>query len=240
MKKATIFLLIAATLLFSACDQGEMTLPNDNTLPAATEYVLGKPIDKACSYLKMKGYTSASIDGYEDGYNFERGEKMEEYNGAAEEWLYLQTMTGSGDTVREVYANRLFHNSRDEISVYRKWSDYTWNTVCRNPQNWWAGISRIVRNPKTGMVISSDDQNFLDGTDEKERVEEEIPDRKAFVKQLSDTTHLSSIFEEYTRISKNKYKEVEVRYSSTHEFMITYINRDFDYYDVIIPPSPAK
>ena len=240
MKKFTILLLCAATLFFSACDQGEMTLPNDNTLPAATEYVLGKPIDKARSYLKMKGYTPASTEEYEDGYRFERGEKMEEYNGIAEERLHLLTLSGSGDTVREVYATRLFHNSRDEISVYRKWSDYTWNTVCRNPQNWWAGISRIVRNPKTGMVISSDDQNFLDGTDEKERVEEEIPDRKAFKKQLSDTTHLSSIFEEYTRISKNKYKEVEVRYSSTHEFMITYINRDFDYYDVIIPPSPGK
>ena len=221
MKK--LFVLVGFLSALVACDrvEGEMTLPNDNTLPAASEYVLDKPLDEADAYLRKRGYTYVS--GKEDGNPcFERGEKNDSLVGKTEEQVFLEVFNG---TVRGFYGVRAFHNLQDAISVFRKWSNYTWRHVFTNPDDWVGHIAFAERNEK-GKIISDHEQYFWDGTYSREEVGvEDEPDRKDFEKALAGLTKVDYISEGYEY--ENKPKRLDIDLSNLHgEIFIIYENHN--------------
>ena len=210
MKKNLYLALCLCALLFAACDQGEMTLPNDNTLPDASEYVLGKPLDEAKTYLKKKGYTYLGLGYSEALHMFERGGKVPGHldgvdTEATEEGVGLWVFN---DTVKTFDGVRYFKNIRDAINVYRKWSNHTWRDIVPDALNWSATIAVPYPEEEQRWGHDYDYKYYYDGTYLKNREEVEGRDRKAFEKALNGLTDVLDMSEHYTRESKPK--EVEI------------------------------
>ena len=232
MKKLSILLAGLAALV--ACDriEGEMTLPNDNTLPAASVYVQNKPLDEADAYLRKLGYVYVSAE--EDGAPcYERGEKSDSLPGKTEEQIWLEVFYG---TVCGLYGMRAFHNLQDAISVYRKWSNYTWRHVFPNPDDW-GGSIEYAESDEKGRIISDHEQYFWDGTYSREEVGvEDEPNRKDFEKALAGLRNADYVNESYEY--ENKPNRLEMYLTNLHgEIYIKYDNHN---YDMITPPVAAS
>ena len=226
MKKSTILLLWAATLLFTACDQGEMSLPNDYTLPDASEYVLGKTLDEAIAYLQKKGYTcydlpsDEAVDAFDkNGVEYlctlERGGavpvtipispyEIMESEEIFELWI-------RNDTVRSAGGVRNFKNMRDAINVYRKWSNHTWRHIVPDALDWSATIA--IPHPDANQ--NERDKNiewkdYYDGTCIENRDEVEGRDRKAFENALNGLTDVFEMNEKFERQSRPKQLEMQL------------------------------
>ena len=225
MKKATISLLIAATLLFSACDQGEMTLPNDNTLLTTSEQVLGKSFDEAKAYLLKEGYAVGEHQEMSNLYYFDRGEKNEAFRYEVEEQMCLFVVD---DNVRYVKGTRCFHNIHDALRVYCKWSEYTWKHVVPNPDFWNASISQLVRDKETGAT-TYDYRYFYEGNYPVESfAEEEIGDRKAYESTIAALNDVEGVYESYVRYSAPKEVRLDlIRISKQDWIWIRYDTQNY-------------
>ena len=213
MKKSIILLLCVVALLFSACDQGEMTLPNDNTMPDASEYVLGKPLDEAKAYLQKKGYTYLGLGYSESLHMFERGGKVpaqvdDLVTEATEEGVGLWVFN---DTVKGFNGVRYFKNIHDAINVYRKWSNHTWRDIVPDAFNWSATIAVPYPEEEQDWGHEYDWKHYADGTYYKNREEIKGHDRSAFEKTLNGLTDVLDMVEHYTRESKPKELEIELQ-----------------------------
>ena len=232
MKRTTILLLWAATLLFTACDQGEMSLPNDYTLPDASEYVLGKTLDEAKAYLQRKGYTYNSTsytlsriceDEVEDLYMFQRGKGVP-VNVTVSEGTYeimepeeLFELWIRNDTVRSASGVRHFKNTHDAINVYRKWSNHTWRHIVPDALSWFATIVvPILDENLNERDYDLEWKDYYDGTYIENRDEIEGRDRKAYEKALDGLTDVRDMNEAYERQSKPKQLTISLRNIDGH------------------------
>ena len=224
MKTHHLFAICFFAFCFISCDKGEMSLRNDNTAPIASEYVLGKSFDDAKAYLISKGYAYAGVGYTERLHNFERGEKYPDTYDVAEERFFLWVLN---DTVKSSAAARYFLNIRDAISVYRKWSNYTWRNICPDPLIWHGYIKTPVPEEEKSYGHDSDYRHFSDGTFTRREGYDYGPDRKVFEKELNVLNDVLDIHEDYQR--ETNPKEIEMRLFIDDELgiFVEYDNRNY-------------
>lgn len=224
MKTKHLFALCIFAFILIGCDKGEMSLPNDNTAPIATEYVLGKSFDEAKAYLLNKGYTYAGVGYTERLHNFERGDKYPDNYDVSEERFFLWVVN---DTVKSADVSRYFRNIRDAINVYRKWSNYTWRNICPDPLTWHGYIELPTPEEEKNYGHNRNYQDYTDGTFTRREGFDYGPDRTVFEKELNGLNDVLEIHEDYQR--NTKPKEMEMRLVVDEEFgiFIEYENRNF-------------
>ena len=224
MKTKLLLSVCLLAFVLIGCDQGDMSLPNDNTAPIATEYVLGKSFDEAKAYLINKGYTYAGVGYTEALHNFERGDKYADNYDVSEERFFVWVLS---DTVKSADVARYFHNIRDALHVYTNWSNYTWRNICPDPLLWCGYIQVPIPEEEKMYGHSYDYQNFTDGTFTRQEGYDYGLDRKSFEKELNGLKEVLEIHEHYQR--ETNPKEMEMRLYIDEEFgiFVYYENRDY-------------
>lgn len=191
-----LMVMIPVAIALLGCNNGDMTLPVDNTLPKASEYVLDKTTEEAQAWLLKQGFTYAGEDGDGEVKVFERGERdtlFDNGGGGVEERLRLLTDEG---TVLVAYGSRNFHNIQDALKVYRRWSKYIWREILPDPLIWHGFI--VLPNGELLPVSGDyDPQAYIDGTLERE--EDKRGNRKQFESNLEKVTDFDELFEMYMR-----------------------------------------
>ena len=224
MKTKLLLSVCLLAFVLIGCDQGDMSLPNDNTAPIATEYVLGKSFDEAKAYLINKGYTYAGVGYTEALHNFERGDKYPDHNDASEEGFFLWVFN---DTVKSADVFRYFLNIRDALHVYTKWSNYTWRNICPNPLLWRGYIEFPIPEEEKTYGHYSDYHHFTDGTFTRQEGYDYGLDRKGFEKELNGLKEVLEIHEDYQRETNPKEMEMRLFIDEELGIFVEYENRNY-------------
>ncbi|MBQ8100855.1 MAG: hypothetical protein IJ169_06170 [Paludibacteraceae bacterium] len=225
--KKQLFIIAALAAMLCGCSNGQMTLPTDTTLPAATEHVLGLSFNESKAWLEKQGYTYTGVGYIDDLRMFSRGERDTLFNegGAGVEealalWLY-------NDTVGSSSGCRSFHNVQDALSVYRKWSNYIWRNLCPDPLKW-GGYIKVAKEEDNALLSGGgkeDRQRYIDGTFERQEGMEYDPGRKEFETALGKLTDFVYLFETYLR--EQSPKEMELMIQKNNGFItIDFENRN--------------
>ena len=224
MKTNRILSVCLLAFVLIGCDQGDMSLPNDDTAPIATEYVLGKSFDEAKAYLINKGYTYTGVGYTESLHNFERGDKYADKNDISEERFFLWVIN---DTVKSADVSRYFLNIRDALHVYTKWSNYTWRNICPDPLLWRGYIELPIPEEEKTYGHYSDYHHFTDGTFTRQEGYDYGLDRKGFEKELNGLKEVLEIHEDYQRETNPKEMEMRLFIDEELGIFVEYENRNY-------------